>query len=271
MKKSVWKTGNVVYFHKSQWEKINCSLCLDTRALNSDLYENYVIQTVSYIFSCSLHSNSRFLTDWTQKVTNTKHYQFYLTISSKMECYTIIILSVLVMILLNVYFWFYCIFCKKNKQCGDIQYFVTVIHKKNKSSSYPLQSILDTDKEKSNNSDNSENCNVSGVFEEVSNCEDVVKYDSDGSGDEDVDDWNSTPDFSLIRPLPAIPEEKEEENVTVTTIADVHTEQPRVDVTSDPLRRPQPIFFGSQEEHVYSILNPDIYTDDMPMPSIMYE
>ena len=189
-----------------------------------------------------------------------------------MECYVIIILSALVMILLNVYFWFYCIFCKKNKQCGDIQYFVTVIHKKNKSLSYPLQSILDTDKEKSNNSDNSENCNVSGVFEEVSNCEHVLNFHSDGSGDEDVDEWDSTHDFSLIRPLPAIPEEKEcVDELNVTTRADVHTTPPPSDVTSDPLPRPQPIFFGSQEEHIYNILDPDIYTDDMPMPGVMYE
>ena len=185
----------------------------------------------------------------------------------------IIIISVLVVMLLNVYFWFYCIFCRKNKQCGDIQYFVTVIHKKqNSSSCYPLKTIMKEEYNGRNDNSDNENSVTSGLFEEMSNFEDVRDHGiNDLENDEDNADWETTQDIALLRPLPPIPEDSIAEcghETEITIKADVHMEQSTRNVSQHTLPPPSWI---KNEEHVYNVLDPQMYTDDMPMPSVMYE
>ena len=116
-----------------------------------------------------------------------------------MECWTVIVISILILMLLNVYFWLYCLFCKRTKRCGDIEYFITVVHKNKNSDNRKQLFPMDVYTSESHSSQGSDNAN-------------------------DENSW----EYMCNRPLPTIPEESE-------SLAAAEEEEP----TPEPTTRQQ--------------------------------
>ena len=169
-----------------------------------------------------------------------------------MECWTVIVISILILMLLNVYFWLYCLFCKRTKRCGDIEYFITVVHKNKNSDNRKQLFPMDVYTSESHSSQGSDNAN-------------------------DENSW----EYMCNRPLPTIPEESEslaaaeeeeeptpepqQDNNIIEIQADIHHHHP----PPQPIPPPPPS--STDDEHFYNVLDPDTYGNDFEMPGVLYE
>ena len=104
-----------------------------------------------------------------------------------MECWNIILLTILALIIFNILFWCYCIFFRRKNRCGNLQFTIKYVNKKNQEGA-----IIEDDNDDDNDDDNlSEDQN--GQVYEMCKLSDVGKSS-----------------WKYKRPLPRIPELIEE-------------------------------------------------------------
>ena len=153
----------------------------------------------------------------------------------------------------------YCLFCKRTKRCGDIEYFITVVHK-------------------NKNSDNRNQLFPMDVYTSESHS---TSQGSDNANDQNS--WEYMHDMH-DRPLPTIPEESEglaavseeeeptpepeQDNNIIEIQADIHHHPPP---PPQPLPAPPPPPTWTDDEHFYNVLDPDTYGDHFEMPGVLYE
>ena len=182
-----------------------------------------------------------------------------------MECWTVIVISILVFILLNIYFWIYCLFCKRTKRCGDIEYFVTVVHKNNKTDTNNRKYLFPLEVYSESPSDDADDRN---------------SCDADDQNLCDADDQNSweyrrrrdrlLPSIPEEEPsIPDEPEEVEDEPEHIQIQADIHHHPPPPPQL--PLPPPPPQLSPTGDEHFYNVLDPDTYGEHFDMPGVLYE
>ena len=109
-----------------------------------------------------------------------------------MECWNIILLTILVLIILNFLFWCYCIFFRRKNRCGNLHFTVKYVNKKHEEGA-----IFEDDNDDDDDDDDDDNIseNQNGHVYEMCRLSDVNKSS-----------------WKYKRALPEIPELIEENN-----------------------------------------------------------
>ena len=107
-----------------------------------------------------------------------------------MECWNIILLTILALIILNILLWCYCIFFRRKNRCGNLQFTIKYVNKKNQQGA-----IIEDDNDGDDDDDDDDNFSEdqNGQVYEMCKLSDVGKSS-----------------WKYKRPLPQIPELMEE-------------------------------------------------------------